>query len=55
MVPLWVLLALDAIAAPLWAAGPRVIEGIGQLMPQFNVLAIRGRDEETSFKVELRN
>jgi hypothetical protein len=29
---LWVLLALDAIAALLWAAAPRVIEGLGQLI-----------------------
>jgi len=36
------LLALDAIAAPLWATAPRVIEGPGQLVLQFNFLAIGG-------------
>ena len=29
---LWVLLALGAIAAPLWAAAPRMIEALGQLI-----------------------
>jgi hypothetical protein len=29
---LWVLLALDAIAALLWAAAPRMIEGLGRLI-----------------------
>jgi peptidoglycan/LPS O-acetylase OafA/YrhL len=32
---LWVLLALGAIAALLWAAAPRVIEALGQLMTAF--------------------
>jgi hypothetical protein len=35
---LWVLLALDAIAALLWAAAPRVIEALGQL-----IYAVRDR------------
>src|SRR5258706_1017597 len=35
---LWVLLALGAIAALLWAAAPRVIEGLGQL-----IYAVRDR------------
>jgi hypothetical protein len=35
---LWVLLALDAIAALLWAAAPRAIEALGQL-----IFAVRNR------------
>jgi hypothetical protein len=35
---LWVLLPLDAIAALLWAAAPRVIEGLGQ-----HIYALRDR------------
>jgi len=32
---LWVLLALDAVAAALWAAAPRVIEAFGRAMSSF--------------------
>jgi surface polysaccharide O-acyltransferase-like enzyme len=39
---LWVLLALDAIAALLWAAAPRVIEALGQL-----IYALRDRPMTT--------
>ena len=50
---LWVLLALDAVAAALWAAAPRVIEALGRVMSSFGKRPTAAFVAFTSFSVAI--